>query len=87
MRLMPSRILPNNKAAFQRYRRKHSTNYIIERTNCLKPQFYRAELDGYCWTTNRNKATQFQTMDMATAEVAATKMWLSNYFTIVPFNT
>ena len=85
MKLMPSRIIKNNKTAFQRYRRKNSTNYIIQRTHCLTPQYYRAELDGYRWTSRRDWATQFQTMEWATSEVASTQMYRENYFTIVPY--
>lgn len=83
MRLAPMLMVRNRVTAFRRVRRRHAKRYVITRHSPRSQQYYCMQLDGYRWTTVKDRATVFRGRDAVNNEIESTWMQYESNYTIV----
>jgi hypothetical protein len=83
MRFAPVLTVRNNLSALARVRRRHAKRYVIARNSPRSQQYYCMQLDGYRWTTVKERATIFRGRDAVNNEIESTWMQYESNYTIV----
>jgi hypothetical protein len=83
MRPAPVLMVRNRVTAFHRMRKRHAKRYVIARNSPRSQQYYCMQLDGYRWTTVKERATIFRGRDAVNNEIESTWMQYESNYTIV----